>query len=149
MPNCSLEQVLVEVSLLVSKKAQEQEVAVRFESVKDVVLWGEDTSIEQVLYSLISQRMDALREKLGRWIRVSAFEDNVRVVLQIRDSCLDKSVDSGEQVLQISGSEHEGEKNPEFGLARTKEIFKEWGATIHFIAGNDPRIELRFRRASC
>lgn len=82
----SLSSILREALILVGVKAKSFNTNISSEVDTEAKISCDSLQIEQVLINLISNAIDAVKDRSERWVKISIFEDGKFVVLQITDS---------------------------------------------------------------
>jgi len=137
--------IITEALTLTEGKARQFSVAVDLASNTKASIRCAEIEIEQVLINLINNAIDAVQGQPKKWVRITAFEQNNAVVVQIRDSGLGIPEKVRKRLFEPFFTTKPIGQGTGLGLSITKGILDDHRATIEVLA-DDPNtcFEIRF-----
>jgi len=142
----SLGQIIEESYTLVLAKARRSAVTVELKIDQNVYIMCNEIEIEQVLVNLINNGIYAAQDQENRWVRVILFTQGKEAVLQIWDSGAGVPLQIQHKLFQPFFTTKPVGEGTGLGLAVTKGILDDHGATIALLDHTDHTcFEIRFK----
>jgi PAS domain S-box-containing protein len=141
----SIAQLVKDVMVLSETKSKRHEAPIEFEQLCDAKIHCDEIEIEQVLVNLVSNAIDAVKDKQERWVKIRLHEANNEVVLQVIDSGRGIPESIADKIFQPFFTTKAVGEGTGLGLSITKGILDEHKAKI-FLNKDWPNtcMEIRF-----
>lgn len=130
----NLSKIVSEAILLTESKSKQHDVIITYDLGPELLIQCNEIEIEQVAINLISNAVDAIRDREERWVKLEVFSELKSIVLRVTDSgsgIPDTVVDKIFDPFFTTKNVGEGTG---LGLSITKGILDEHKATISIIA---------------
>lgn len=125
-----LENIISDCMVIVSPKSRSSMVKLEFDLQPNLSIFCDAVEIEQVLINLISNGIDAAKEKPEGWVKVKSFHDDGEIVLQIMDSGTGISEENEKKLFQPFFTTKKVGEGTGLGLSISKGILDSHGAEI-------------------
>lgn len=145
----SISSIITEVSALTEAKANKFFTPLTIDCKTDSKIICDEVEIGQVIINLINNAVDAVKELEEKWVQIVAFDEEDKVILQIRDSGTGISPQIAEKIFQPFFTTKPPGEGTGLGLSIIKGIMKEHCATIEILP-TDPNtcFEIKFKKAT-
>ena len=143
-----LSDIANEVAVLTAAKSKRHNTPMTIDCKSQAFILCDDVEIEQVLVNLVNNSIDAVKTASHeRWVKVSIFDEDSSVVLQVMDSGPGIPENVRNKLFDPFFTTKEVGKGTGLGLSISKGILDEHSATINVVA-NCPNtcFEIRFRK---
>jgi PAS domain S-box-containing protein len=125
-----LSAIVKEALEMVETKANQLAVDIKFGNQFNGSIFCSDLEIEQVIINLVNNSIDAIRNLSEKWIEVSSWENNGKIVLRIQDSGNGISRDVEKKLFEPFFTTKPIGEGTGLGLSISKDILERHHATI-------------------
>ncbi len=142
-----LRAIILESLLVTGAKSRNQNVLVTSEIEDSLEVFCNEVEIEQVLINLISNGIDAVKDKSEKWVKIKAFKDNAQVVFRVYDSGAGVPTEVEQKLFQPFFTTKVVGEGTGLGLSICKGILEQHGASITLNRSfSDSCFEVRFSK---
>ncbi|HRK01608.1 MAG TPA: ATP-binding protein [Oligoflexia bacterium] len=144
----SLNNIIKEALILTESKSKRHSTPVTVDCRTEGQILCDEIEIEQILINLINNGIDAVGALTEKWVRITLFEQNNYVILQVRDSGSGLPREVKKNLFQPFFTTKQVGKGTGLGLSIVKGILDEHQASIDILE-NDANtcFEIRFNKA--
>lgn len=142
-----LSKIVGEAISISEGKAKQERTSITSVIESNSLIHCDELAIEQVVLNLIGNAIDAVKDRIERWVKVELFDEGAEIVLRISDSGSGIPAEISTKIFDPFFTTKEIGRGTGLGLFITKGILDEHGATI-VLSTDRPNtsFEIRFRK---